>query len=404
MRRRLTALSPLETLGIVALVYLVSTFVHAPFEEDHLVGLTRLDFGRVALARPTVLSGDSPHYLAVVNSILDDRDLDLSNNYRQARAGGSDLGWEFRGRDIDAHADRDSAGRLVPTHPVLFPIILAVFSLPLAGSPWVESWCIWLTMAAGLSTIFWLSRQQSGASWALLLAFATPLWCYSRDIWVEPWIALFWIALIRARSPWIRFSAGLLGTMIKYPFALVPLAMGVMALWKGDRKEGTLQVGSGILGLVLAILSVQWLFRDVDHFSLFHSGVHASFDLPFDGIIGLLLSPENGILLFFPVLVWGFSAFKGNLERALPLAVFFLVHAAYSDWMGGTGFSSRYLVPILPIWVALISEVRPSSSLFRAALIYSTLWGIAGGLTPAIVYDRSPWGAIWHVIQNLANG
>ena len=43
-------------------------------------------FGQIRV--PDVQSGDEPHYLVMIHSLLDDRDLDLANNYRAAHRGG----------------------------------------------------------------------------------------------------------------------------------------------------------------------------------------------------------------------------------------------------------------------------------------------------------------------------
>ena len=44
------------------------------------------------LGLPRVFSGDEPHYLVMLNSLLRDGDLDLANNYQAVAAGGDDDG------------------------------------------------------------------------------------------------------------------------------------------------------------------------------------------------------------------------------------------------------------------------------------------------------------------------
>jgi hypothetical protein len=101
----------------------------------------------------------------------------------------------------------------------------------------------------------------------------------------------------------------------------------------------------------------------------------------------------------------GWSLLKLPREKIvyLPALVFFLVHAAYQDWPGGTGFSARYLVPLLPVMAVAVAELRNKSTLFVIAAVYSLFWGLLGGFLPALVYDRSPWGVLIHIWENVGS-
>ncbi|HSR53758.1 MAG TPA: hypothetical protein VLV83_23275 [Acidobacteriota bacterium] len=475
---------------VAALLYYLSTWIHFPPQSDVREGWPLLDLGVAAVGPPWALSGDSPHYLIMVHSLTEDADLDLDDDYASAAQGGLEAGQRFRGRQLDPHAERDDLGRLLPTHSPALAMLLALLSWPLAGSLWIEPWCIWLTTAAGLACLAWTAKRLNlaasgavGQDWqthpVLLLGLASPLWCYSVDLWTEPWTALAWMGLLFFRHPAALLAAGLSGTLIKYPFALVPAAMGAWAWWKGERTRALSLLTSSALGLAAAVGWVQWLYRDFsDHFSLFHSGIHAGFDWPFEGMAGLLLSPENGLLFFFPVLAWavygiiasragldasmvgrgspgktgqekdprqlaqesgrggrpnnriggllggilrsGRRKFESHFDAPAPgqaengafplprpaealcgLAAYFLVHAAYEDWAGGTGFSARYLVPALPLLVLWVRTSAARSRLYQAALAYSALWSAVGGLAPALVYDRTPWGVLIHGLNYL---
>ena len=52
---------------------------------------------------PGVQSGDEPHYLIMIHSLIRDYDLDLANNYRDAHRGAPDAGWRHAGRPLDHH-------------------------------------------------------------------------------------------------------------------------------------------------------------------------------------------------------------------------------------------------------------------------------------------------------------
>src|SRR5689334_14565569 len=50
-----------------------------------------------------VLTGDEPHYLVLVNSVLNDHDLDLRNNYESVLEGSEQAGARFRFSNLDHH-------------------------------------------------------------------------------------------------------------------------------------------------------------------------------------------------------------------------------------------------------------------------------------------------------------
>ena len=310
----------------------------------------------------------------------------------------------MRGVQIDHHADLDRLGRERGTHSPFFALLLAAVTWPFRGTVWVEPVCIWITQIVTLAGLLWFGRRFSlGSLWLLALALATPLWCYSRDLWTEPWITSIWIAMLHLRGSAAASVLGFSGALIKYPFAVVPIAMGFVAIWERRLKDGCSLVIAGVLALSVTVLSVQYLFHEVEHFSFFHSGSHLGFDWPFDGMLGLLLSPNKGILLFFPFLAWGLWELRRrkSISVHIPLMAFFLFHAFYEEWQAGTGLAGRYLVPTLPLLVIAVARSSPQGVLFRASLVCSFLWGMLAGLLPALVQDRSPWGVVAHVVDKL---
>ena len=399
-----------RSIALVVLTFLVATTVHAPSDEKEMRGLPSLRWGQFAVGLPRVLSGDSPHYLVAVNSLVEDGDFDLRNNYDQALGGDWDAGWRFRRVEIDRHVDVDSRGRELGTHSPFFAMLLAFFAWPLAGTLWVEPLCVWLTCTAGLVAVLFMAQRLGrlryrNSTVVVFAALASPLLCYSRDIWTEPWIAAIWMALLSARDEKAKFLLGFLGTLIKYPFFVVPASIGIAQCLKGRVRSGLALVGSALLALLTVVVTVQWMFQDVtDHQAIFHSGVHASFQLSPRGVVGLLIHPANGLLIFSPVLLWGYRRVWKNPEEWLPLVTFFGVHALYADWMGGTGFSSRYLVPMIPILMVSVQWSALRSRLFTGVALYSLAWGLAAGFFPAIVYDRTPWGIFSHLWSHLGSG
>ncbi len=388
-------------LAVIAVVWMASTLVTGPVNPAAASPRWHWKVGPIYLGRPIVTSGDSPHYLVVVNSLVEDFDLDLGNNYRQVEAWDWDAGTRVRGTPFGlGHTDIDQKGRALGIHPPFRPILLAALLWPFRGTEWVESLSIWITML-GVLAAFSLFRKTPlhQTRWPLALAFCTPIWFYSRDLWGESWMAAAWMLLLIGDNPWVLGLAAFGGTLVKYPFAVVPLTLAALAFRRGDRRRSLLLAGTTVSALILAFLFTQWVFRDVDHFSLFHQGTRhlpgeAPFQLsplsPLRGAAGLLLDPRRGLLPFFPFLLWGLPELRKGGDRYLPAVAFFLLHASYAGWHGGSGFSARFLVPALPVLVWAVAQRKPRGAVFNCALAYSLFWGVLAGFLPVAVLDRSP--------------
>lgn len=387
--------------AIAALLFLFS-IVQTPVIPDLVTGSPGLRFGPFLFGRPMVLTGDSPHYLVIVNSLVSDGDLDLRNNYDRSEAGFWDAGARFRGQPIARHVEEDSKGRQWSIHPPFLPMILAFFSWPFRGTVWVESVSIWVSLAGAAIALFFLARKRGGnATSAFLVAFATPLACYARDLWTEPWIAVIWTSLLLTRNLAAVALLALVGILIRYPFMLVTGIMGLMAWWEKDWKRASVLLLSSLAGFTVIQATVQYVFRDVDHFGLFHMGGHSRFRPSLFYVAGLFLSPRDGLLPFFPVLGFGLWQLMKSGLNGIPAAAYVLLHAGGGGWHGGTAFSARYLVPITPMLILQLAGKSPRHWLFKAALVYSLFWGVTAALFPALVYERSPWEVVMHVISRL---
>jgi len=398
--------------AVVVLAYFGSSFLHAPLSDRLDNPLPHFVLYRwFYFSPPIVFSGDSPHYLVIVHSIIEDFDLDVANNYAQARSGDFDLGIRYRRFELDRHAEAAGSGEQYSLHPPYMPMVLAVFAWPFRGTAWVEPVSIWVTMAAGLGAVFILGRLAGVQGW-LLLAFATPLWCYSRDLWTEPWTAATWAALLVFRNPWALFGIAFAGVLLRYPFSLVVLIAGLVFLWKGERTRAVALVAGAGLSLVVGFLVAQYVYAETGHFSLLHAGYHvagsgsgehsfllAPFRLQLSGLYGLLVDPGKGLLMFSPFLAWGLWRFPKGGILYLPAIGYFLLIAFYSEWGGGSTFSARYLVPMLPVTVLGVSEEKPRAVVFKILVAWSMIWAVVGGLAPALVYDRSPVDVFSHLLE-----
>ncbi len=403
-----TAPASARPLQLIAAVYVLSTLIVGSVVPGTPSPVAHWQLGSIYVGRPIVMWGDAPHYLAAASSVVEDGDLDLRDNYDQARAGDWDVGTRFRGADLDRHVEVDRAGRELSFHSPFMAALLAAIAWPVRGTEWVESVCVWLTLAATLLGLRWCARLPGlSPRWLLALAFATPLWAYARDVTTEPYHAAAWVALLVLKHP-VALAAVVVGAVsLKVSFAIVPLVLGAVYFVEGERRRGLLLMGAAAAGVVLVIAVAQWIFRDSDHVSLFHlagrMGVRRPMFRPrLDGPVGLLLDPENGLLLFCPFLLLGVGALVADRRLWLPALAAFMLHASYSGWRGGSAVSARHLVPMLPVLVLAVSRAHPRGPLPRLLVAYSAALAIVAGVLPVAAYDKTPWGMLTFLAERIS--
>lgn len=396
-----------RALWLIAVVYVVASFVAGPVAPGSPSAVAHWKLGPLYLGRPIVTWGDPPHYLAAVSSLIEDGDLDLRDNYEQARAGDWDVGTRFRGADLDRHVETDRAGRQLSFHAPFLPLVLATVAWPFRGTEWVESIDIWFTIAVTLVGLAWCARAGGFTpAWLVALGLATPLWVYARDLSTEAFQAVAWGALLVVQNPIALAAVAIGGVLLKVSFAIVPLTLGAVVFVAGERRRGGVLVLASLVAVAIAIATAQYVFRDADHFSLFHLAGHvvgrpATFRPRWDGVVGLLLDPENGLLPFCPFVLLGIPALIADRRLFVPALAFFLLHASYSGWRAGSGVSARYLIPMLPVLVLAVARVRPRGTLSGVLVAYSAVVAAIAGLLPVAAYDKTPWGMVAFLWQRM---
>jgi hypothetical protein len=198
--------------------FLLVALVFAP----HVGSSVRFDGSRgFALTRPRICSGDEPHYLIQVNSLLHDGDLDLADNYARVSFGAAEAGERFRSASLEHHVNWYIDGRLVHWHDVFrpdgsrkpgtegmlvpneeysqhppgLPILLAIALFPLPDY-WVESGSLFVSGLAVALGLYWfceLIRPYANSRLALysvaaVAFFGTPALAYGRTMFTEPYL------------------------------------------------------------------------------------------------------------------------------------------------------------------------------------------------------------------------
>ncbi len=356
--------------------------------------------------------GDETHYFVILNSLLKDGDLDLKNNYYNARKGGSDAGNIWAGQKLQHHVLWYPDGRylewhevflqdvwpddsLEPTkqqvlefdpsklpeysiHPPGMPLVLALILMPfsLSDSLYLEPVVV---MASAVSMFIafllffkmldrWSGQKIGAGGITLVVFFGTPLLVYSRMFFTESHLVLFAVGsyaiyLSPSAYPWRNsvLSGGMiaLGIFMKPPFALLLIPLVVDAWMRHSKHHAFALVVlpvcavAGILGLNHMMFGSP--FRPSQPFLIGN---------PLAGIQGFWISETAGLLLYAPAVVIALMAwptFWATQRRMAWLFLggflpYFLLMSTWLEWRGGYSYGPRLILPVLPfLFVSLVS-------------------------------------------------
>lgn len=407
-----------------------------------------LEPGKLKLGAPRVYSGDEPHYLLLVNSLLHDGDVDQANNYAAVHRGAGQAGKLFAGGPLDHHSswyagdrllrwhevfeldprrwDRDAQGfprprvrpgisaqwlpqREYSIRPVGLPVLVAAVLWPLRGTDWLEPACVLLSGLAMVAALLLfhalLGDYPVGPKtrWAVTaVAFlGTPAWHYGRTFFPEPFLTAlalgaYGLILRRDRAGHALLAGLLLGAAvaIKPPMAVLAVPPALDALWRrglGRAVWFSLPVAAGVAS-VLAMNAYM-------HGSPFRQPQAWESSAGLEGFLGLWFSWNHGLLAFVPILPLALAcwpAFWQSRRRdALLLGggfvLYYLLIALYGGWDGGFCYGPRHLVPVMPwllVPLCLLGQ-QAQHGLVRGAAFFLGGLGILINLVGAIPYWSS---------------
>jgi hypothetical protein len=396
------------------------------------------------LGLPRIWSGDEPHYLLILNSVLNDGDLDLSNNYASVHAGSEQAGLRFsREPTLDHHTtwvdrggrvnwqsqylwkepdgwQRDALSKVTPvarpgaqvgepghaeypTHAPGLAFLLAPVLVPFRGTTYLEPaavFCSWLAVVGALY-FFGLLVQAPGQTvfgmrLATVIAFlGTPVWFYGRALLTEPYLLCFTLG---AYALYLRmgkaFLAGVLialGMQLKCYFLLLLLPLAVDALRRKDYKALAGMVVPAALSAGVILWLNQRLYGAIGNAS---QVVQAR---PFwHGLICMVFSCRHGLVAFVPALLvallcWPDFAQENRREAVLfssAFGLYLVFHVAYAC-CGCGGFGPRFVVPVLPLALVPLTRLltlelwrNPSARVKLAGVLALSLLVNAMGALP----------------------
>jgi hypothetical protein len=328
-----------------------------------------------ALMLRTPIDGDEPYYLLITESIAHDRDLDLTNQYR-------DLAHSATGRTdlVPQIGDVGGRSRLEPFLPLLMVPGYLVAKL------WGALLTIVLFGALLARSTFRLFEDECIDDATIrmlfpLIALGPPILFYAARIWPEVPAAFFFVEAVRGvreRRPvrWLPALAGFV--LLKFRFLLVAVVLLARAL--RDWRHIAIAIVIVAIALGFGMVTTGHTWREVipgPPLGMLY------------GFFGLLVDGAAGILFQAPVYAFGVLAaahwrsMPVSFRLGLSSSVLYLIYLVpRPEWHGGWSPALRYIVflmPILALGVAAIWK-RIAAPLLFAAIAW-TFAITAHGLT-----------------------
>ena len=347
-------------------------------------------------------TGDEPHYYITLYSLINDEDIFLTNNYNNAFYKAlPDLGTKqttptnrhtrlfdsqkrtiqnipfVNKTDINLSVipPEDSYIKEVPGHPIGLPLFAYFFLWPLKNTPQLEHFAILLTTSFTLVGLFFFYKllliyhknEKTALVFTTTLALATPYWHYSKTFWSEPYLAsimiISWYFLVLQKR---QFIPGLLlgfSFLMKYTTLLIIIPLTIYTYIQ-NRKKLLNIIFFTLPLLISAFFSLGLNYAFTTHPLQFNQAVGVQFMNPLSALVRWFFSPTFGLFTFSPILILSILGIQ-NYRKTVPLS--FLIIASSSTayvlfWssyivsqFGGGGYSARYLIPIIPFFVLIMS-------------------------------------------------
>jgi hypothetical protein len=262
-------------------------------------------------------------------------------------------------------------------------------------------------LASIASVLMYLVLRRGCGRWslplALVFALGTNTWMISSQaLWQHAGGELFVVlALLLIVSPASNLRIALLGGVCvlmaanRPPDALIAAAIGLFTLWSHGRRALWLLAGMAAPLAALLCYNLEFNGHIVGGYALGNSSKNF-FQLDWTGLLGLLVSPARGLLVFSPFLVFlpvGLLLRLRNLNtRGLAVALSFAVAAqcllySQADWRAGVSWGPRWLTDLLPILVWMLAPALLVLRPFARGLL---IWAMAASVVVQGI------GAFWY--------
>ena len=376
------------------------------------------------------LTGDEPFYVMTAISLLEDQDLDESNNYQPVTVQGDSgpfvlyafdprlnpsdplpvdwNGWASPPRLVGAHAATTDKPGLFTKHGIGLSILIAI-PWQIAGRFGAN--LVVMIAASILAGQMFLLGRDSGATVpvsavvALGLVATIPIGPYALLLFPEIPAALLLLYSIRRaasrnNSWWQWLAAGSAVGFLPWlhqRFAPTAVVLSIVVLINVlrshdlPRNAALSLVPVGVGGFSLLAYN-QWLYGTPLQRTEDHAGFNRLIGTV-NGGFGLLLDAQWGLLITAPVFILALAAFprwqhvNGRLATTVVVSIapYLIVVAAYKVWWGEWGPPARYLVPIVPLAAGPLAGWLSHSTVGWRIATY-LLWA-AGAILTVVGYQ-----------------
>ena len=400
-------------------------------------------FLAVQLGQGPSPTGDEPHYLVIAQSLLDDGDVKVANNYER----GDYL--RYYPGFLSPHFSRPGLnGELYSIHAPGLPVLVA----PAFAVGGYRAVVVWVAALVALGSAFvwkaaYVFTRDAGAAWFgwAAVTLTVPVVLHGTLVYPDPvagmLIAGGVLALVQAStrehetstvtqagdqhaapwSPWGSCGLGLavgflpwLHTRLALPAAILGLVL-VLRIGRGCRS-GTHWRGLAAFGAPIALSVCGWLAFFRIAYGTFNPAAPYSDQLPIaipniaSGLLGLIADQEFGLVPNAPIsLLWlgGFwSLFKRDrrlcLELLLIVGPYAIASSGYPMWWAGASPPARLLVPtVFPAGIALAAlwfgQDGRGRTISLTLLVASVLLAavLAFGGDGGLAYNRGTGRALW---------
>jgi hypothetical protein len=266
-----------------------------------------------------------------------------------------------------------------------------------------------------------VSSKRTALFLSVAFAFGTAVWSTnSRSLYQHGPSLLFltsaFALLLTRRKPQIALAGLCLG-MAVFDRPTNAIALTLVTLYVLRRERTALPGFAALAALPLALMLWYSLAAWGSPLALGQGnppGALLQQSEPFEAVVGLLVSPNRGLLIFSPIFAFSLAGAVYLLwHRSGPpllrylLAASALTYALYCfwpDWIGGHTYGYRFLIDILPVlmlvlaacWEDFVQRHAVVRAAFSLALLASIYVQGLGATTAPCGYDDDPDNINYH--------
>jgi hypothetical protein len=400
--------------------------------------LATLLVGGAWVSSPRAPTGDEPHYLLIAQSLLNDGDLLVRNNYARGDYR------EYYGGELEPHLA--VPGRNGQQRSIHAPGVAAIVA-PAYAIGGHRAVVLWLALLTGLGTFFvWragLALTGSAAAawfgWAAVIVSA-PVLFHGFAVYPDPIsslvVAASVYALIRAQRPadaglepdglgvsppwtpaaWVALGAAVgvlpwLHTRLAIPAAAIAGCVALrLARWPARLSRLAAFCAPLVVSVALWLASFVAIYGTLNPSAPYGSRPPLNLAGAAGGFLALWMDQEYGILVNAPVYLAAIAGLVLLWQHERRLAAEFtaivvpylLVVGAFDMWYGGQSAPARFAVPTLAaLGVAAAHAWARSSPAWRAvfatlltvSLLISISLALGGG--GGLLYNNADGRALW---------